>query len=86
MTALRFFREEFDAHVLDHRCPAGECHRLTDLRIDPVRCDGCGDCVVVCPENAITGEVGSDHVIDPERCSRCGLCIPCRPYDAIETV
>jgi NAD-dependent dihydropyrimidine dehydrogenase PreA subunit len=86
LTALRYFRDEFDAHVHDQRCPAGECHRLTDLTIDPVGCEGCGDCVVVCPEGVITGEIGSAHFIDPERCTRCGLCIPCCPYDAIETV
>jgi ferredoxin len=86
LTALRYFKDEFVAHVRDHRCPAGECHRMMDLVIDPVACEGCADCVAVCPERAISGELGTAHVIDPDRCSRCGLCIPCCPYDAIKTV
>jgi len=86
LTALRHFRAEFDAHVLDHHCPAGECYRLMDLRIDSAKCEGCGDCIVLCPERAITGDIGSLHVIDVDSCSRCGLCIPCCPCDAIETV
>jgi len=86
LTALRYFRSEFDAHVMDHHCPAGECYRLMDLRIDPAACEGCGDCVAMCPDRAIRGDIGTAHVIDPESCSRCGLCIPCCPNDAIETV
>jgi NADP-reducing hydrogenase subunit HndC len=86
LTALRHFRSEFEAHLVDRTCPAGECHRLLDLRIDPSACEGCGDCVSVCPDRAISGELGEEHVIDLDRCTRCGLCIPCCPYDAIETV
>ena len=86
LTALRNFRSEFEAHLDQRTCPAGECYRLLDLRIDGGLCDGCGDCAGVCPEGAISGEIGSLHLIDLDRCTRCGLCIPCCPYDAIETV
>lgn len=86
LAALRNFRSEFEAHLTRRSCPAGECYRLLDLCIDSGLCDGCGDCVVVCPERAIAGELGSSHSIDLDRCTRCGLCIPCCPYDAIETV
>jgi NADP-reducing hydrogenase subunit HndC len=86
LTALKHFRSEFEAHLEDRTCPARECCRLLDLRIDHGACEGCGDCVAVCPEQAISGELGADHFIDLERCTRCGLCIPSCPYDAIETV
>lgn len=86
LSALRYFRNEFRAHLEDHQCPAGECSRLLDFRIDPTRCEGCGDCTAVCPEAAITGELGKPHAIDRPACSRCGRCVPSCPYDAIETV
>ncbi len=86
LSALRYFRDEFRAHLEDHRCPAGECARLVDFHIDPKLCEGCGDCGAVCPEGAISGDLGRPYLIDPESCSRCGLCVPCCPYDAIETV
>ncbi len=86
LTALRHFRSEFESHLNSRSCPAGECYRLLDLRIDAELCEGCGDCVVVCPEQAIVGEPGSSYAIDLDRCNRCGLCIHCCPYDAIETV
>ena len=86
LSAIRYFRDEFRAHLEDHRCPAGECSRLVDFHIDPSLCEGCGDCAVVCPEGAITGDLGQPYTIDTEGCSRCALCVPCCPYDAIETV
>jgi NADP-reducing hydrogenase subunit HndC len=86
LSALACFRDEFRAHLEEHRCPAGQCSRLVDFRIDPVLCEGCGDCAVVCPEEAIAGDIGQPYVIDPAACSRCGLCVPSCPYDAIETV
>jgi NADH:ubiquinone oxidoreductase subunit F (NADH-binding)/NAD-dependent dihydropyrimidine dehydrogenase PreA subunit len=86
LSAIAHFREEFEAHLEAHQCPAGECPRLVDFRIDPISCEGCGDCAVICPEEAIRGELGRPYVIDPDRCSRCAVCMPCCPYDAIETV
>jgi NADH:ubiquinone oxidoreductase subunit F (NADH-binding)/NADH:ubiquinone oxidoreductase subunit E/NAD-dependent dihydropyrimidine dehydrogenase PreA subunit len=86
LSALAWFRDEFRAHLEEHRCPSGQCSRLVDFRIDPAVCDGCGDCVAVCPEAAIAGDPGRPYVIDPEACSRCGVCVPSCPLDAIETV
>jgi Pyruvate/2-oxoacid:ferredoxin oxidoreductase delta subunit len=86
LTAVRHFREEFDAHVLEHRCPAGECHRLADFVIDEELCDGCAVCVAVCPVEAIRGAEGAIHVVDMKRCTRCGECLSCCPTDAVKTV
>ena len=86
LSALRWFRDEFRAHLEEHRCPAGECSRLVDFSIDPSRCEGCGDCVAVCSEGAISGVLGNPYTIDRQICTRCALCVPCCPYDAIDTV
>jgi NADH-quinone oxidoreductase subunit F len=86
LSALACFRDEFRAHIDEHRCQAGQCSRLVDFRVRPALCEGCGDCVATCPEGAIAGEAGRPYTIDLSACSRCGLCVPCCPCDAIETV
>jgi NADH:ubiquinone oxidoreductase subunit F (NADH-binding)/NAD-dependent dihydropyrimidine dehydrogenase PreA subunit/(2Fe-2S) ferredoxin len=86
LTTLRYFRDEYEAHVVDRRCPAGACRALIELRILPELCTGCGLCLRECPSGAITGEAKGPHVIDQQLCSRCRLCHDVCPVDAIEIV
>jgi NADH:ubiquinone oxidoreductase subunit F (NADH-binding)/NAD-dependent dihydropyrimidine dehydrogenase PreA subunit/(2Fe-2S) ferredoxin len=86
LTTLRYFRDEYEAHVVDRRCPAGTCRALIALRILPELCTGCGLCLRECPTGAITGETKGPHVIDQQLCSRCRLCHDVCPVDAIEIV
>jgi NADH:ubiquinone oxidoreductase subunit F (NADH-binding)/NAD-dependent dihydropyrimidine dehydrogenase PreA subunit/(2Fe-2S) ferredoxin len=83
LTALRYFRDEFEAHVRDRKCPAGVCRNLIQLRIDESQCSGCHRCVQVCPVEAIRGEAKAAHAIDPEICTRCGACRKACPSDAV---
>jgi ferredoxin len=86
LTTLRYFHDEYEAHVLEGRCPAGVCRALIELRILPELCTGCGLCLRECPTGAITGEKKEPHVIDLQLCSRCRLCYDVCPVDAIEIV
>ncbi len=74
MTTLRYFREEYERHVRDHKCDAGVCRNLITFEIDPELCLGCMLCAGHCPVDAIKGEKGSPHVIVQENCIRCGSC------------
>ncbi len=82
LTALRYFREEFEAH-LRHECPAGVCRKLITLRIEGPTCIGCGRCGEVCPVDAIRGERKSPHQIDSQKCTRCGACRNVCPTEAV---
>ena len=84
ISTLKYYRDEYEAHIKDKKCPAGECKRLLDIRIDPEKCKKCGICAKVCPVNAITGEVGKvPFKIDPKTCIKCGSCIVKCPFKAI---
>ena len=83
LSTLRYFRDEYDAHIKDHRCPAGVCKALITYSIDPEKCTGCGMCIKVCPTQATSGEKKKAHSIDNNKCTRCGACIESCKFDAI---
>jgi ferredoxin len=86
LTAMRYFREEFEAHVRDKKCPAGVCRDLIKFEIDESTCNGCRQCVKVCPVDAIVGDLKSPHKIDLEKCTCCGACRNVCPTDAVASV
>jgi len=81
-STLKHFRDEYEAHIADKRCPAGVCRELIVFEITDA-CNGCGACVKVCPADAVTGEKKGRHAIDVEACTSCGLCQAACPEDAI---
>jgi NADH:ubiquinone oxidoreductase subunit F (NADH-binding)/(2Fe-2S) ferredoxin len=83
LSTLRFFRDEYKAHILDGKCPAGVCRALIRFSIDEEKCVGCAACKKICPEDAILGELKKVHRIDPEKCVKCGLCKDVCKFDAI---
>lgn len=83
LSTLRYFRDEYEAHIKEKRCPAGVCQALLKFRIDPEKCKGCGICAKNCPTNAISGKVKQPHVIDQDKCIKCGTCMDKCPFDAI---
>lgn len=86
LSTIRYFKDEYEAHIKDKRCPAGVCKALITYLIDEEKCTACGRCKRVCPSEAITGEKKVPHKIDPEKCIRCGACIAECKFDAIEVV
>jgi len=84
LSTIRYFRDEYEAHIKDKRCPAGVCKALISYSIDEEKCTACGKCKKVCPSDAIAGEKKVPHKIDPEKCIRCGACITECKFDAIE--
>ena len=83
LTALRYFRSEFVAHVVDKRCPAVSCRALTTFRIIPDHCTGCLQCVKVCPTKAITGPRSQAQNLDQSKCIKCRSCYEVCRFDAI---
>ncbi len=83
LSTLENFYEEYQAHVLDSKCPAHQCRDLTNYVIDPLRCKGCTLCARLCPVDAISGERKLPHVIDPTKCISCGNCVAKCKFDAI---
>lgn len=75
LTTLRYFRDEYLAHVRDKKCPAGACQALKEYYIDPEKCKGCTICARVCPAGAITGDKKQPHVINVDLCLKCGACM-----------
>ena len=81
-STLKYFRDEYLAHVVDKHCP--HCNgRKKELQIDPVLCKGCGKCMKQCPMEAISGQIRMPHVIDTTKCIKCGACWGCCPFGAI---
>jgi NADH:ubiquinone oxidoreductase subunit F (NADH-binding)/NAD-dependent dihydropyrimidine dehydrogenase PreA subunit len=83
LTTIRYFRDEYEEHIVAHRCPAGRCPDLVRHRIDAAKCDGCGECVSRCPPGCIRGEKGRPHVIDESACTECGACRDVCEPDAV---
>ena len=74
LSTLRYFRDEYEAHIYEKRCPAGHCRKLLKYTIDPALCKGCSLCSKVCPVGAISGEIRKPFVIDSSKCIKCGAC------------
>ena len=83
LSTLKFFRDEYEAHIKEKRCPAHHCKSLLQYKIDPAKCRGCTACARVCPAEAITGTVKNPHVIDPSKCLKCGSCMEKCRFGAI---
>lgn len=83
LSTLRYFRHEYEAHVIDKRCPAGVCKDLLQYKIIADKCKGCSLCARVCPADAISGEIKKPYIIDVEKCVKCGACIEKCKFGAI---
>lgn len=86
LSTLRYFRSEYEAHIIDRKCPAGVCKSLITYWIDPERCNGCGVCLQACPHEAITGKKKETHLIDTQLCQKCGICRSECKFDAIQVI
>jgi NADH:ubiquinone oxidoreductase subunit F (NADH-binding)/Pyruvate/2-oxoacid:ferredoxin oxidoreductase delta subunit/(2Fe-2S) ferredoxin len=83
LSTLRFFRDEYEAHVFERKCPAGACHELLTFSIDAEKCVGCTACARQCPTGAIMGKVKAPHYIIPDKCIGCGACYNVCKFNAV---
>ncbi|MCX5858638.1 MAG: 4Fe-4S binding protein, partial [Proteobacteria bacterium] len=86
LSTLRYFRSEYEAHILKKKCPAGVCKALIRYEIRKAKCTGCGACAKLCPEKAISGKKDQPHEIDPAKCIKCGICKDTCKYGAIQVI
>jgi NADH-quinone oxidoreductase subunit F len=83
LSTIRYYRDEYLAHIVDKHCPTGSCSALVDFIIDPEKCTGCTICAQNCPVEAISGEVKKVHTIDATICAKCGKCITVCNFGAV---
>ncbi len=83
LTTIKYFRDEYEAHIKEKRCPAGVCKELITYYIDPEKCTGCHLCYDPCPTNSISGDKKEPHVIDTDTCIKCGICYEVCNLDAV---
>ena len=83
LSTLRYFRDEYEAHISEKNCPAGVCRELIRYEIDKEKCTGCGVCRSACPHGAATGEKKEPHTINPQLCTKCGICHDECKFDAV---
>jgi NADH-quinone oxidoreductase subunit F len=83
LSTLKYFQKEYEAHIHEHRCPAGVCKPLIEYWIDPNLCTGCGACTRVCPQLSITGEKKAPHVVNKMQCIKCGACYDVCRFQAV---
>ncbi|WP_094545682.1 NADH-quinone oxidoreductase subunit NuoF [Petroclostridium xylanilyticum] len=86
VSTLKYFRDEYIAHVVDKKCPSKTCQALRSIEINKALCKGCGKCTRVCPVNAIEGKIKEPYSIDQKKCIKCGACLQSCPFSAIEEV
>ena len=84
VSTIKTFRDEYEAHINEKRCPAGSCQKLKQITIDPVLCKGCTKCTRSCPVEAITGKVKDPFIINASKCIKCEACISACPFGAIK--
>ena len=84
LSTIKYFRNEYEAHIYDKKCPAGECQKLKTISIDPALCKGCSKCARQCPVEAISGKIKEPFVIDQSKCIKCGSCLTACPFKAIK--
>ncbi|MCF0145293.1 MAG: 4Fe-4S binding protein, partial [Eubacterium sp.] len=83
LSTIRYFRDEYIAHIVDKKCPAGVCKSLLQYKIDPDKCRGCTLCARNCPAECISGKVKEPHVIDQSKCVKCGTCMTVCRFGAV---
>ena len=84
VSTIRYFRDEYEAHVKEKRCPTHNCQKLKRYYIDPQECKGCSKCARMCPVRAISGEIRSPFTIDPDKCIKCGACFDGCSFHAVK--
>jgi len=83
LSTIRYFRDEYQSHIQDKRCPAGVCKALITFSIDPDKCKGCRLCAKNCPQEAVSGQAKEPHTIDQDKCIKCGVCADVCKFDAV---